>query len=173
MEIWKDIKGYEGLYQVSSLGRVKSLPKMFGSGKMYLRGEMIMNPNREPTGYLRVNFYKGKQQRKYRVNRLVMETFNPVDGMEHLQVNHLDENRENNRLDNLSWMTAKENCNHGAHNQRLSKAKCKPILCVELDRVFDGAILAEKELGIARQNISHVLKGKRPVAGGYHWRYAE
>lgn len=171
MEVWKDIKGYEGLYQVSNYGRVKSLPKRYGSGRGYLRAEMILNPNLERAGYLRVNLHKHKEQRKYRVNRLVLETFNPVDGMERLHVNHNDENKENNRLDNLCWMTAKENCNHGSHNEKVSKSKYKPVLCVELGKVFAGAILAEKELGVSRQNIHKVLKGLRPKAGGYHWRY--
>lgn len=173
MEVWKDIKGYEGLYQVSILGRVKTLPRVSGSGKGYLRKEKIIKGEQIWSGYIHVRLYKDGKYKRIGLHRLVLETFSPVDGMERLQVNHIDENKANCRLDNLCWMTAKENNNYGTHNERLSKAKCKPIFCVELGRTFDGAIVAEKELGITRQNISHVLKGKRAVAGGYHWRYAE
>lgn len=169
MEVWKDIPGYEGLYQVSNMGRVKSLERVSG----YLRKETILGGERIWNGYVRVSLHKDGKYTRFRLHRLVLSTFSPVEGMERLQVNHIDENKENCRLDNLCWMTAKENNNHGTHNERLAKSKQKPILCVELNRVFDSAKAAETELGIARQNISHVLKGKRPVAGGYHWRYAE
>lgn len=173
MEVWKDIKGYEGLYQVSNLGRVKTLPRVAGAGKGYPRKEKILNAEQIWNGYLRVSLHKDGKYKRFRLHRLVLETFSPVEGMELLQVNHMDENKENCRLDNLCWMTASENNNYGTHNERQAKAKCKPIFCVELGRKFDSALAAEKELGIARQNISHVLKGKRTVAGGYHWRYVK
>lgn len=173
MEVWKDIKGYEGLYQVSNLGRVKTLQRVAGTGKGYLRSEKILNGEKIWSGYLRVSLHKDGKYRRFMRHRLVLETFSPMEGMERLQVNHIDENKENCRLDNLCWMTATENNNYGTHNERMAKTKSKPILCVELGMVFDSLLSAEKELGIAHQNISHVLCGRRPIAGGYHWRYAE
>lgn len=173
MEIWKDIKGYEGKYQVSNLGRVKTLQRMAGIGKGYLRSEKIIKPEKITGGYLRVTLHDGSKYKRYRLHRLVLETFSPVGGMETLHANHNDENRENCSLDNLSWMTCRDNINYGTHNERMAKTKSKPVLCVELDKVFESALAAEKELGIHRQNISHVLRGKREIAGGYHWQYVK
>lgn len=115
-EIWKDIKNYEGLYKVSNLGNVKSLPKKAGRSN---RKEKILNFNKNSKGYLRVELSKDKKRKQCLVHRLVAETFIP--NYNNLpQINHKDENKENNYIDNLEWCDNKYNNNYGTRNQRLS-----------------------------------------------------
>ena len=105
-EIWKDIKGYEGIYQVSNFGRIKS-----SYTKRILKG------GKNKAGYLLVGLYKQGVLSRKSIHRLVAEAFipNPDNKPE---VNHIDENKTNNMVSNLEWMTAKENINHGTRNER-------------------------------------------------------
>lgn len=159
-EIWKDCKGYEGKYQVSNLGRVWSI----GSQK-YLNGSI------DKDGYIQVCLTaKNGKAKKERVHRLVALTFlsNPK-GLP--QVNHIDENKENNCVDNLEWTSIKDNANHGTRNKRISKANSIPVYCFELDKTFYGAREAERELGINHSSIGKACQGKQKTAGGYLWEY--
>lgn len=122
-EEWRDIKGYEGLYQVSNLGRVKSLERYKKNrGKMQLVEGTIRMPRIEKNGYARVDLCKDGKRKMHCVHRLVTEAFVP-NPENKPQVNHIDEDRSNNNANNLEWVTNKENCNYGMHNKNLSKAK--------------------------------------------------
>lgn len=121
-EIWKDIKNYEGLYQVSNLGNVRSLNRIVScniknNNKAIKKGK-ILKPNKKRNGYLQVCLLN-KQKRKYcNIHRLVAETFIP--NLNHLsQVNHIDENKDNNCVDNLEWCSPKYNCNFGTRNSKI------------------------------------------------------
>lgn len=121
-EIWKDIKNYEGLYQVSNLGNVRSLNRIVNcniknNNKAIKKGK-ILKPNKKRNGYLQVCLLN-KQKRKYcNIHRLVAETFIP--NLNHLsQVNHIDENKDNNCVDNLEWCSPKYNCNFGTRNSKI------------------------------------------------------
>lgn len=171
MEVWKDVPGYEGYYQVSNFGRVKSLERVRRNGNRF--GEMILKPSHKSTGYLYVELYKDGKSRQFRVHRLVLSTFCPVDGMEYLEASHLDDNKENCRLDNLRWMTRKENDNWGTRTERMSRTQGNPVYCVELNRTFYGQGEAARTLNIPQANIWKVLKGERKTAGGYHWQYVK
>lgn len=122
-EIWKPIVGYEGLYEVSNLGRVKSLPRLKSSGigkRNYITEEKIL-VKVNCLGYDCVNLYKDKKGKMFKVHRLVCENFlEKVDGKE--LVNHKDGNKKNNNLYNLEWCTSKENALH-AFEIGLSKRK--------------------------------------------------
>ena len=151
MEIWKDCKGYEGSYQVSNLGRIWSI-----KGQRYLKG------CEDKDGYLRVNLTaKNGKVKTERIHRLVAIAFipNPL-GLP--VVNHKDENKQNNAVDNLEWCSVR-------YNNIYSKGK--PIICVELNRVFDCSQSAMRELGICGRSIRQCCKGQVKTAGGYHWRY--
>lgn len=115
-EQWKDIEGYEGLYQISNLGRVKSL-KFRKDGKVG-----IVRPYINRGGYLRVNLWRNYQSDRRLVHRLVAEAFVPnPDNKQY--VNHINEIKIDNRAENLNWMTAKENNNWGTHNERMRETK--------------------------------------------------
>ena len=111
-EIWKPIEGYEGLYEVSNLGRVKSLKRLHTK-------ERILSQFLNHRGYARVNLWKENKSRKYSVHRLVAEAFIPNPDSKP-QVNHIDENKTNNSVENLEWCTQLENHNHGTVNERIS-----------------------------------------------------
>ena len=115
MEIWKDIKGYEGIYQVSSYGRVKSLERYVKTSFNKIRRvkDRILKSNITTNGYC--NCALGIRNVK-NIHRLVLETFSPIDGK--MDVMHIDNNRTNNRLDNLKWGTRKENLQQMASEGR-------------------------------------------------------
>ena len=112
-EEWKDIKGYEGLYQISSFGRVKSLNYMHKSVSKYLSLAIMSS------GYVYVLLYKEGKRKMYRVHRLVAEAFIPNPN-NYKEVNHKDENKQNNRVDNLEWCTRNYNHNYGTLKERRS-----------------------------------------------------
>ena len=172
-EIWKDIKGYEGIYQVSSKGRIKSLERdiICKNGVKQHWKEQILN-NQTYHGYL----YVGLCGSHKRVHRLVAEAFipNPENKPE---VNHKDENKINNCVENLEWMTRQENNNYGTHNERVAKAHSKSVAQYtkdgELIKVWQSTREAGRQLGLGQGNISAVAQGKRKTAYGYIWKYVE
>ena len=126
MEIWKDICGYEGLYQVSNLGRVKSLERQVRnhrSGSTRLIKEHFISPTDNGNGYKIVGLHKGRRNQKY-VHRLVAEHFlsNPK---EKKYVNHLDYDTSNNAVSNLEWCTQLENVKYSTERMRKPKKKCR------------------------------------------------
>ena len=172
IEIWRDIPNYEGLYQISNLGRVKSF---------YGLKEKILKPGILNNGYYRVILCKQSIKKTYLVHRLVWETFNGTIP-EGLQVNHLNEVKTDNRLSNLNLMTQKENINWGTRNERIAKkqinGKCsKPVLQFTLDNIlvkeYQSTMQVERETGFANQHISACCNGKYKTAYGYKWRYKE
>lgn len=161
-EIWKDILGYEGLYQVSNFGRVKSLK--FGK-------ERILKLIKDKDGYFIVNLYKNKKIKSFRVHRLVAEAF--IDNPDNLpQVNHKDENPSNNVVSNLEWCNAKYNINFGTRSKKVSKKLSKPVLQYTLDGEFVREWKSYSEC--KRNGFNHVdmvCRGKRKSCGGFIWRY--
>lgn len=112
-EIWKPIEGYEGLYEISSYGRVKSLKR-----------NIILIPKKEPTGYLRCNLYLNKNMKTVSIHRLVAQAFLPnPDGLP--QVNHRDEDKTNNRVENLEWCTVKYNNDYGTRKEKVKMTKLR------------------------------------------------
>ena len=166
MENWKSIAGYEGLYEVSDLGRVKSLK--FGK-------EKILKSGKNTRGYLQVCLYKDCHTKHLLVHRIVAEAFIPnTQGLE--TVNHKDEDKTNNSVANLEWMSNKDNLNYGTRNKRVAESHSKKVQMLdkstgELLATFPSTHEAERVTGIANQSISSCCKGKRKSAGGYVWRY--
>ena len=122
-ETWKDIQGYEGLYQVSDLGRIRSLDRVVNAknGSKQTKKSRILVQEITIHGYCRVRIFNCDGKAKhYAVHRLVLSAFN---GASDLPVNHINEIKTDNRLVNLEYCTAKENCNHGTRNERISKAR--------------------------------------------------
>lgn len=176
-EIWRDIKGFEGLYQASSEGRIRSIDRIVDNsryGKEKLKGR-ILKPYKAQDYYAVKMFLNGKGYPK-RVSRIIYETFiGPIP--EGMQVNHIDENKTNNSISNLNLMTPKENSNWGTRVRRANKKRKKPVMQYTLDGKelcywFSGQD-ASKELNIDESGISGCLTGRRKTAGGYIWKYAQ
>lgn len=155
-----DIRGYEGLYAITSCGKVWSYKR-----------KKFLSQRLDRYGYLLVNLSKDGVAKTYLVHRLVAETYipNPL-GLP--QVNHRSENKTENHINNLEWISVKDNVNYGTRNERAARANSKPVHCVELDRVFPSIKAAAKELGTYEQSIIGCCKGKQKTARGYHWEYA-
>ena len=165
LEIWKDIDGYEGLYQVSNLGRIKSLNyKRTGRTKIL----KLVKSN----GYLDIILYNNGKCKHYLVHRLVAKAFIPnPDSLP--EINHIDENKTNNKVDNLEWCTSKYNSNYGTKPLRFSKSRGISVKCIETEIVYHSAREAERQTGIDNTQIVGVCKGKYgyQTAGGYTWEY--
>ena len=172
-EIWLPIEGYENLYEVSNLGRVRRLESVVTSknGVTQKVSGKILKP-RVVQGYLRVNLCKNGIRRSYYIHRLVSTAFIPNPDKKP-QVNHIDEDKTNNTAENLEWCTAKENNNYGTRTKRSSEKRSKPVLCVELNQIFPSLTEAARQLSLSVGNISYVLAGRSKTAGGYHFEFAE
>lgn len=152
----KDIKNYEGSYAITSCGKVWS----------YIN-ECFLKPYTDNDGYLRVNLYKDGKMKQYLIHRLVADAYIPnPDNLP--QVNHKDENKANNCLQNLEWCDAKYNVNYGTRNEKIKK----PILQFDLDgnliREWPSATDVGKKVN---DGICKCLKGKNKTAYGYKWFY--
>lgn len=160
MEEWKDIKGYEGLYIISNKGRIAK----------------VLHPKINKDGYCEQGLVKDKIKKGKRIHRLVAETFIPnPDNLP--EVNHKDENKANNCVDNLEWCTHKYNTNHGTRIERISEAqrnrkdRSKPVMCIETGIVYPSINEASRKTSANRQTIADVCNKKLKTAGGYHWEF--
>ena len=175
-EVWRDVKGYEGYYRVSSEGRVKSLERTFIDkiGRERYVKECILKPVIDRYGYLLVSLYAGGKQKRHTVHRLVCEAFHEnLDNKP--QVNHINEDKADNRACNLEWATARENSNFGTRNERLGKAQSKPVAQYaqdgELIKVWPSTMEVERQAGFSNGNISQAANGKYKQAYGFIWEY--
>lgn len=170
MEIFKDIEGYEGLYQISNLGNVKSLN--YGrTGK-----EKILKPVKNKYGYLCVGLHKQEKLKTFNIHRLVAKVF--IENPNNLpQVNHKDEDKTNNAVENLEFCTREYNLAYGTHNQRSAESRInhpkqsKQVLCVETGKIYPSTRDVARQLGFSQGNISQCCNGKLKQAYGYTWKY--
>lgn len=164
-EIWKDLPGFEGLYQVSNLGRIYSVPRYKAKGG-------IMSGHADKKGYINITLRRNGEQFTQKLHRLVAITFIP--NPENLpEVNHKDENKQNNCVDNLEWCTTAYNHEYGTRTLRASTRCGKPIRCIETGVEYPGARWAARELNIDASSITKALKNPNRTCGGYHWQYVE
>lgn len=172
-EQWMPIKGFEGKYEISSYGRVKSLarPKCVLHGKQKWWHEKIMKPNAHKNGYLFVDLYAMDGKKKaFSVHRLVAEAFigNPSSKP---QVNHKNGDKSDNRVENLEWNTSQENNLHSArvlHYANGTRVRCTDKKGNVLGEYVNTGIASE-ETGVCRTGIFACLAGKQKYAGGFRW----
>lgn len=183
-ELWKDIKGFEGKYQVSNLGNVKSLKR---------KEIKILLPLISKKGYCCVCLYKKCKFKHAMIHRLVANAFIP-NPENKPQINHIDGNKKNNHIKNLEWCTNSENQKHSyqvlgnVRSDELRKkisqtlkgkfinemgANSKKVLCKETNIIYCSQVEAERKTGISRKCISLCCCRKTKTAGGYHWEYAQ
>lgn len=177
-EIWKDIKGYESLYQVSNLGRVRSkehlVPSSYGSTRM---SPSKIRTNCFDGNYYHVILFKNGKRKVCLVHRLVAESFIP-NQYNLPQVNHKDGNKLNNNVDNLEWCTAQENQLH-AFAIGLKTPNITHYRGVLVFRLSDGSFVGEyksqheaaRELGLNVAHVCSVLKGRVKHTRGYYFKY--
>ena len=169
IEVWKPVEGFEDKIEVSNLGRVANLN--------YRRtGERRIVPQSlEVKGYHKVSFCIGSKVYTFKVHRLVAQAFIPnPNGFK--EVNHKDENKDNNCVDNLEWCDTPYNCNYGTRNARHSK----PVIGIASDGTetyYPSMTVAARTFGSPNtKGGGHILKclnGQKEKAFGYRWRYAE
>ena len=162
-EIWKDIEGYEGLYQVSNMGRVKSL-----------RRNIILKNRIKRKGYVRVMLRTNNIPKEYFVHRLVATAF--ISNPDNLpQVNHKDENKTNNCVNNLEWCDGKYNINYGTGIIKSARSRSKKVLQFKLDGTFikewKSTMDVQRNLGLPNSHISECCRGEQAYAYGYIWKY--
>ena len=182
-EIWKDIEGYEGFYQISSLGRIKSFKDNYGKYR-----EKILSPTPNKDGYLFITLCKNGERQAKMVHRLVAEAF--INNPNNLpQVNHINEIRDDNRVENLEWCTAKYNINYGnrskkfgekmkgrkltnEHKRKIGEAKkgeknprAKKVRCITTGEIFISINEACIKYNLSHTSISKCCSGKQKYAG--------
>lgn len=176
-EIWKDIKGYEGIYQISNTGKVISLDRIIYTkdNRQYFYKGGLKEYTEDKDGYLRVGLNKENKQKTVGVHRLVAEAFIPnPDNLP--EVNHKDENKKNNCVDNLQWVEQIDNIQYGTRAQRMAQtqknnpARSYKVLCVETGIEYPSMAEAGRQLGINKGNIANTIAGRQKMAGGYHWK---
>ena len=192
-EEWRDIAGYESYYQVSSLGRVRSVERWvqdrFGMKAPYRIHEKILKPKRSQTGYLFVHLSKDGHAHPYRIHRMVAEAFIPnPDGLP--TINHKDENKENNHVDNLEWCSIAYNNDYGTRQQRVQinqkhrRAVCMMSLNGDVLRTFPTCLSAARyitgeptgksqRVRVTDNNIRRACRLNRHIAYGYRWEFEE
>lgn len=180
------LNGYEGLYQVSNLGRVKSLSRFHKTDERYssigyTSKERILKPGTDGWGYLYVALSKDKKRKNKRIHRLVAETFIPnIKNLQ--QVNHIDGNKKNNKVDNLEWCTREYNMQEAFRLGLVGRPKSKEHYKSRTIKQYDlqGNFIREwnclrdieRELNYRHTNISACCRGKLKRVYGYIWRYA-
>ena len=182
-EYWKPVVEYEGLYMVSNWGRVKSFDtyrKGINGSVRFYKGR-ILKPKTNTHGYFQVDLYKNGKKKIHLVHRLVAEAFIEIPeelkhlkGTRYLQVNHKDENKQNNNVNNLEWCSAKYNSNYGTAIERSSKKRSKPILQYTLEGQFirEWESIAEcGRNGYDQGNVAACCQGKRKSHHKFIWRY--
>ena len=180
-EIWKRIKNYEGLYEVSNFGRVKSLERI-DSNKHPIK-ERLLKCGKVDGGYLAVALCKNGKHKTFLIHRLVAQAF--ISNPNNLpQVNHKDENKENNVVKNLEYCDQFYNNVYGTRIQRASNKlinhpkKSKPVLKIdpisnEIIAEFPSIAEVQRQLGFGENAIRHCCKGRTKTSYGYKWKYKE
>lgn len=164
--MWTAVYGYEGRYEINESGQIKSLMT-----------NQIISQRYDSKGYLKVSLRKDGKQTSKGVHRLLMETFCPIEGMENLTVNHINHIKDDNRLENLEWITNAENVKEAyAAGLHLHKHKGgnnkKAVRCVETGQEYESAAAAARAVGIASKGkIGDACKNSNKTCGGYHWIY--
>lgn len=183
-EEWQDIQGYEGLYQVSNYGRVKSLGRIskrksrWGGQYTVVMKEKIKTPFKNNKGYYMIHLNNNGKESNLLIHRLVGKAFipNPYNNPE---IDHKNENKNDNKINNLTWCTRLYNNTKGVQSKdgrrNSSRFRMRPVRQYDLQgnllNIYEGIRIAEEKTSIDNRNIVKCCKGKEKTAGGFIWRY--
>ena len=173
-EIWLPVNGYEGAYEISNMGQIRSLDRTDSIGRL-VKGH-ILHPSKTPNGYLRLNLCKNGKIKMHSIHRLVADAF-LGDCPKGYQVNHIDEDKLNNRATNLEYVSPKQNINwetslaKRAEKQRNGNVRSKSVVCVETGAVYPSIREAERQTGLRHNEISRCCHKKAKTTGGFHWEW--
>ena len=168
-EEWKEVYGFDHLYEISNYGHLRT---KYAGKRGYTKDYRNIEPINNGNGYLRFNLKCNGVQRTVYVHKLVAEYFieNPNG---YTEVNHKDEDKTNNHVNNLEWCTHKYNSNYGTRNERASRLNCKRIRCIETEQIFQSITEAAKEMNVVKTSISNCVNGRSATAAGYTWEYVD
>lgn len=178
MEKWREIVGYEGLYQISSYGRIKRVKhwknqRTSRKNKYYNYRELpekILSPYKHGR-YDAISLSKDRKVTTYLVHRLVAKAF--IENKNNYpEVNHKDCDGHNNNVDNLEWCDRTYNINYADRTKKAAEAIEKKVVCVETGETYASGAKAALATGLQKSKISLVCNGKRTTTGGLHWRFA-
>jgi hypothetical protein len=168
---WTPIKGYEGLYEISRFGIVRSIERVVPDGenrsKTIHGKEIAIIPDKNKSGYCYVHLFKDGKEKNCLLHRLVAETFipNPDNKPE---VNHIDGNKYNNQVSNLEWVSSEENKQHAWENKLCNAEHRKTkIKCIQNGVVYNSVVECAKLLNVDRRSIFRQLKGEKEYVKGY------
>ena len=176
-EIWLPVVGYEGVYEVSNLGRVRGVPRILTNCQGVTRKwpEYILKPQPDSHGYTQVTLYRPEKKTKcFKIYRLVAEAFLAEDQSEGLEVNHIDGDKSNNTVANLEWVTRLENSQHAwrkglipiRYGSETSGAKLSEAQVLQIKALYrrysktSGAVALAEEFGVTRQAISDIIHAR-------------
>ena len=173
-EIWKPIKGYEELYEVSNYGRIRSFDRWCSHrrGKQLKKGK-ILKLHKDTSGYLCVKLCKNTNQYQFKVHRLVAQTFIPNPN-NLPQVNHKDECKTNNIVSNLEWCDIKYNVNYCSRNKIVAEKLSKIVLQYDLEGNFIKeykSVIEASKMNFNKSHIAACCRGERKTHKGFIWRY--
>lgn len=186
-EEWRPVDGFEGIYEVSSTGKVMSLARTIvkhsknGGCYTQTREGKQLKAHDDGRGYMHIRLYKNNRTYNTKVHRLVADAFIP-NPMSLLEVNHRNGNKHDNRVENLEWVSSSSNSIHAVYELCNTKPKPKTVACVETGEVYRSCMEAQRKTGISNASISDAARGKEKIdgrgykyktltAGGFHWRY--
>ena len=171
MENWKDIKGYEGLYQISNQGKVKGLDRVlqYNATKTKIWKGKTIKTIVDGLGYCRVSLCKDGVKKAHKIHRLVSDMFLIGEG----PINHIDGNKLNNNISNLEHCTNSENINHAYLNGLKPKKTRRKIICKETNEIFYGPVALSRELKLSSVYVGSHLKGNTKQIKGLTYKYID
>lgn len=163
-EKWKDIEGYEGLYQVSNTGLIRNVLT-----------KTILKQNPDQKGYLLIQLSKEGRRKTHKMHRLIAQSFirNPMNKP---QVNHIDEDVTNNRVENLEWVTNSENQLHGNRNRRNANKLSKPVVATNIrtgEKIIFPSVSSTLQFGFSPSKVSESVNGIKENHKGFEWEFAD
>ena len=176
-EIWKPIRGYEGIYECSNLGNIKSLERLkkcvrYGKSYYVKLDEMMLKPYVDFKGYLRVDLNKDGKRKGMKIHRLIAETF--IGDTTGKEIDHINTIKTDNRVENLKIVTSKENANNPISKEKMRKGHFKPVKCIKQDgtEIIFSSIKEAENKGYGKSSaITNVCKGKYQTHYGNRWEY--